>query len=316
MSAKQHAKRDHVNKAILSAFRKRWRRTTQPLLKDARILFRAFEAPSIKDQKSLAKAFYSKAHAAEMANSTPGAILTRLRPLCNYLARLPKRELTQESVDLIIGSEYLLFSPENSCDRFAIDLDDEICNWAPVSYPGNAMYDDWYERVGGFNSEFLGVLMKSTGESFSRNEQILLKQSVVENVTSEDHEELWVFDFDASGHQENQMIIYIARNWPKSHFTEPIAEAIEEMSDESILQFSERVNAMEQREKAELPSKLAEIVMQFGKTNNWKSLKRRLRSLLDAQTYEIRQLEDQLRPHIFGGRKYFHSTYNDGIDFF
>jgi hypothetical protein len=53
------------------------------------------------------------------------------------------------------------------------------------SYPARVVYDDWYERVGGLYDDYLGVLMKATGERFSMRERKMLAESVIDNIKGE-----------------------------------------------------------------------------------------------------------------------------------
>lgn len=327
---------DQVGRAVVASFRKRWLRTDAMLLHDYNSRYDCFEAVSLKDRKKLAKAFYSKSHANKMAKLSDDQILKQLNPLVRYLACLPKREVTQRKVSELIANEYLLFEVDNLvCGNFiydtngavvselvsaSINLDkDNIRIWTANSYPDFAV-DDWYERVGGYNPDFFGVLMKSTGEQFSRAEQRMLTQSVVQNVTSNGKDEFWVFDIGPAIGRKNQVIIHIASSWPRCHYLDPIIEAIWVMDENSCREFAEHLCGLEEDIKEDLPKNLLHAALKYcrKKKLGCKVFKQQIISVIKSLSYEyqIYDVEEQLRPYIFNGREYFHSIYYDGIEFF
>lgn len=327
---------EQVGRTVVASFRKYWQKTGAMLLHDSNSRYGCFEAASLKERKKLAKAFYSKSHTNKMAKLSDDQILKQLNPLVRHLACLPKREVTQRKVSEIISNEYLLFETKNEIlnfifgtddadvseiDPYLINLDkDNIRPWMVSSYPAYAI-DDWYERVGGLNPVFFGVLMKSTGEPFSKTERRMLAQSVVKNVTSEGRDEFWVFDIRPVIGRKNQIVIYIASHWPKSFYIDPIIEAIRVMGEGSCREFAARLCGLEEDIKEDLPKNLLRVALKYchQKERGSKMFKQKIISIINSAARfenEIHNIEDQLRPYIFNGREYFHSVNYDGIEFF
>lgn len=209
----QTARYERAKALVVVAYRKRW---NDVLVGKSKALDdEVFEAPTKDDRKSMATAFYVRSHLQELGSLSEDAIVTGHLPLIKYLATQRETPLRASLVDRLLGGQYVLFA----CDLDdmhtlgfgdEVDLDqDDIDPWKPASYPGTALYDDWYERVAGFSSTFVGVLMKSSGESFSESERQQIADTVCSNVIGNDPSEPWSFEFHLAGNQMNQVFVTI-----------------------------------------------------------------------------------------------------------
>ena len=183
----------YVSKAVITAFRKRWaeiRRRKRPGGVDRLRLF--FEAAYSRDQAKLAYSFYGYDHVEAMCALPDEQIVRNLLAVCRYLEALPKRQCAAIAKGLF-EYEYILFDSDpdvfRQCERKPLkQINLEVDNptiWEVESYPARVSYDDWYERVGGFYDDYLGVLMKATGERFSIRERKMLTESVIDNIKGE-----------------------------------------------------------------------------------------------------------------------------------
>lgn len=329
-----------VDKAVVKAFRKRWLalrgKARNGTLQSYRLsLANWFEATSRKERLALARAYYGIAHIELMCALTDEQILANLAPVCRYLDAHSEDDECCPTAEDLVSSEYVLFSfpredfpdyiePDsvylrvcsegdaddgtemNAVDPSQLDVDAYTSN--------SAYYDDWYEYVGGVYTSLLAVLMKSTGESFSKAEARMLTASVVQNVAPADHEELWVFGV---AHHGNQMVVSIDTDSP-SYYVFPIINAITEMSSDGLAAMVESILSIEGNAREDLPRDLLKAVDAFSKRRkpDTEALKQRLVRLMGRQkrNSDIRCFENALARYLFGGRQYYHQK--DGVTVF
>jgi hypothetical protein len=318
---------EHVDSSVVSAFRKRWHDIERAALAGSVFEVRrnCFEAARIVDTEFLAIQFYGIRHARKMATLTDRQIVKRLRPVVRYLETIPRREVSQRMVFKLLSSEYVLFEYESDevIDRSAVDLNsDDLAPWSLRRYPDFAN-DDWFEPVGGLRVECTRVLMKATGEAFSADELRMLTESVVHNVTSNSSEHLWVFDIGRTK-QKNQLYVYVCSWFPTSHYVDPLIDEIAGWDDATCISVAESIIEIGNSDANYLPHGFFELARALRKQRkpDGTAFKARLAKLFGALTdaSEIVYVENVLRPHLFGGRTYFHATYGnldgyDGIDF-
>ena len=168
----------------------------------------------MEDQANLARSFYGEHHINAMCALSAERIVSNLLAVCRYLEALREREAAATARRLF-ACEYILFD----CDPAAIkryeckplqQINLEIENpsiWDAAAYPARVLYDDWYERVGGIYDDYLGVLMKMTGERFSMRERQLLAESVIDNIKGEWADPCRIKVTPAA--RKNQMVISI-----------------------------------------------------------------------------------------------------------
>ncbi len=193
-----------LERVAIKAFRQHWSKIVRELEEGkntfAEKLYRCFEADTSTRQKILANRFYGLDHARKMAALSETSIKRRLS--C-YLPKAVEYALSswlyvdepkeQEAfMKRLVSSEYVIFrSDQHSPFEFFDENDDEL--WVS-EYPAEAAYDDWYEgSIGAENICQTFVLMKSTGEAFSKTEINWLKGAIMRNIDGNDHSAFWWF---------------------------------------------------------------------------------------------------------------------------
>lgn len=231
-----------IEKAIVSEFRKHWRKILRkiesgdPLAND---FASAFEAPYVEDQYALSKKYYSASHANKMATLPQSQILNNFAIIhdlieqqvrCNQLDDDPK-----DLANLLFKDEYIMLIPPSyisfdsgvpgAFDYSLLEEESEELDWSDWearNYPAFGI-DDWAENTVGGEKDFACILMKSTGEDFSFKEQVWLEASIIANINgNEGMHELWGlnvillgtrFDkknnrFHAKEYRHNKILIY------------------------------------------------------------------------------------------------------------
>ena len=182
----------------VEAFRKHWadvlRRACRgkPL---GRKLWPCFEADTNARRKELAFEFFGVVHARAMNRLSPKQIRRRLScylPRAIEYAEEGGDDLGErrEFVNDLVTGVYVLFDSTQSGCREKYDE-----YWEDLSvheYASGVSNDDWYERsIGGLFTGGTYLLMKSTGERFTRTELEWLTKAIQSNLDSEAWEELW-----------------------------------------------------------------------------------------------------------------------------
>jgi hypothetical protein len=331
--------------AVISAFRKRWaalkRKAAAGTLGEYRNgVAGCFQAANDQDCAALAAAYYGEKHVREMCGLSDSQIVANLCPVCQHLDETVENEDGEPddaaNAGELLASEYVLFSypddvpartvpleiidlcrtpdefdPEGGDDGWTVDF----VSMQVEAYTSNeACNDDWSERVGGFSTFFLGVLMKSTGEPFLESETRMVMECVVQNVSGNDQEELWVFEF---AHNGNQMIVRIDTD-EGDVYVEPLRDAILAMEAPAVSALVHHISGMAEDDRSALPEGLLAAVTAYSQKKQPKAdaFKNKLARLLAKQkAAELRALEEELRPFLFGGRPYYRSP-GGGIEFF
>jgi hypothetical protein len=195
---------ERLENIAIKAFKQHWTKILKTLEKGkntyANKLYGCFEADTVARQKQLADKFYGIDHARKMARLSDNAIR---RNLSCYLPQAIEYALfdnendpkEQESfMKKLVTSEYVIFRSNewNTFDSY----DENVSDLTVAEYPARVAYDDWFEAsVGGGNICYTAILMKSTGESFSKEEVSWLKKSIQHNIDGFDHlQTLWSFE--------------------------------------------------------------------------------------------------------------------------
>jgi len=305
-----------VEKTVIREFRKRWlylknKSQDNSLRRYRRGLANWFEAAKHNDCVSLARKYYGINHIERMCELSDEQIIFNLSPVCGYLDVNFDDEDCPTAKELL-SSEYILFDyctadyPDNMSKLDEIYLEDvDTSELIAACYTSNCKsvhYDDWAERVGGFYPFFLGILMKSTGEVFSKKEARMLTESVVSNVSGAYLNELFVYEVV---HQGNQMVVSIDTDNPVSYI-EPIKTAIIELSHKSIARMVKDLLSTDET----LPKDLLKAINTYSKQRrpNIELFKRRLACLLAKKqdSYDILVFEEAISKFLFEGQSYYH----------
>lgn len=217
------AEYERLEKYAVKAFKRHWsgvlkklERTKDPY---ALKLYYYFEADTEARQLTLAERFYGPSHATKMANLDDGSILKRISCYLPRAIEYALQEYEDESreqrdfIKKIVSHEYVIFS-SSQCQT--VEEYDE--NWEGLwvaPYPERAAYDDWYERSVGSSYFVSGtfLLMKSTGENFSKRETDWLRRSIIKNIDDEDIDRtLWWFEMDLLEKNKVWIMIYELEN--------------------------------------------------------------------------------------------------------
>ncbi len=236
------AEYEELEKYAVKAFKRHWSGALKKLERTngsyALKQYHYFEADTEARQLTLAERFYGPSHATKMANLSDGSILKRIS--C-YLPRAIEYALQEYEDDFkeqkdfikkIVSHEYVIF---NSSQCQTVEEYDE--NWEGLwvaPYPERVAYDDWYERSMG-SSCFTGgtfLLMKSTGETFSRTEVEWLRNSIVKNIDENDPYSLWWFECEPL--EKNKIWIKIYEFLDRDYYIEDVSYLIADLSKEQL----------------------------------------------------------------------------------
>jgi len=185
------------------AFKRRWRKIVRDIEQGRKDYisecYPCFEADTYARQKILAKRFYGIEHARKMAALSEEAIKENLScylpKAIEYAVKDNADEPKEQEAFMrkLVSCEYVIFrsSQGSPFDLFDEDADDL---WV-AEYPARVAYDDWYEgSIGAGNPCQTSILMKSTGEAFTKSEVEWLKRSIQRNIDGNDHSALWWFE--------------------------------------------------------------------------------------------------------------------------
>lgn len=239
--------KERLEKFAVKTFKQHWSGIVRKLEKDpsyALKFYHYFEADTEARQLNLADRFYGLSHAAKMASLDDKSIL---RKISCYLPRAIEHAIDENDDDVkaqkefikdVITHEYVIF---NSSQNQVMEQYDEYWDglWMD-SYPARVAYDDWYERSVG-SSYFLAgtfLLMKSTGENFSKRETEWLRRSIIKNIDDEDIDRtLWWFELDLLEKSKAWIMIY---ELEPDEYVEDIFNFIADMSPDQLADLAGR----------------------------------------------------------------------------
>ncbi len=189
-----------LKKTAVGAFRRRWRKIVKDITEGRRNYvderYPCFEADTPSRQRKLAERFYGIEHAKKMAALSNEQIEENLSCYMPKAIEYALKENDDEPKEQeafmkrLVSSEYVIF--DSHSDGWFDEYDDDA---AVSEYPSTVAYDDWYERSVGTSlySFSTSILMKSTGEPFTRQEIAWLKRSIQNNIDKNDISALWWF---------------------------------------------------------------------------------------------------------------------------
>lgn len=196
---------ERLEKITVKAFKQHWTKIVRSLEKGkntyADKLYDCFEADTSARQKILANRFYGLDHARKMATLNEKAIKRNLscylQTAIEYTLYDNEDEPGKQEAFMkgLVSSEYVIFDSNQDCYYFE-EYDEDTDDVSVPEYPAKVAYDDWYERSVGavYNSFSTSILMKSTGETFSKKEVDWLKRSIQHNIDSNEFSAFWWFD--------------------------------------------------------------------------------------------------------------------------
>ena len=248
---------ERLEKIAIKAFRKHWTKILRDLEKGkdtyANKLYRCFEADTSARQKILAKKFYGIDHANKMATLSKEAIK---RNMSCYLPKAIEYTLSenedepreQEAFIEKLGScEYVIIDSHQ--DTYWEEYEEDVGNVWVAEYPARVAYDDWYERSVGTTLYdcSTSVLMKSTGETFSKREGDWLKKSIQHNIDGNELSAFWWFQCEYIA--KNKLWIRIHDFVIKEQYVEEFLREAEILSKNQLQEFVRQILEYQYEEK-------------------------------------------------------------------
>jgi len=191
-----------LEKTAIKAFRQHWKKIVRDIEEGRKNyineLYPCFEADTAARQRILARRFYGIEHARKMASLSKEAIKENLSCFLPKGIEYAVKENTDEPKEqeafmrTLVRCEYVIFRSNQGSPFDLFDEDTEDL-WV-AEYPARVAYDDWYEgSIGAGNTCQTSILMKSTGEAFTKREVEWLKRSIRRNIDGNDRSALWWF---------------------------------------------------------------------------------------------------------------------------
>lgn len=243
-------------------------------------LFGYFEADTKARQKILAGRFYGVDHAKKMAALSKKEIKQNLS--C-YLPRAIEYALSEplflwDKADIfleeLVCSQYVVYSTHITEESLLLELYSEesldSMSLTIESHPILGIDNDWYGKTlsngfRGYHDYYILILMKSTGEAFSRTEMRWLRKSIQRNIDSEDEDDtLWCLKCYPATEEKLWIKIY---ELPKSDYIDGFLW--EEGYRLSKVEFKEFVSQM-----LEYLSKEKKWIKKLSVFNNYQSMKK------------------------------------------
>lgn len=203
-------------------------------------VYGCFEADTTARQKILANRFYGIDHSRKMASLSEQEIKENLS--C-YLPRAIKFALSDSLylfdepkvlMKKLVRSEYVIFD-SLQCNPFE-SYNEDVDDLSVDEYPAPVLYDDWYERIGGFRQCVTVVFMKSTGEDFSNGEVNWLRKSIQQNIDHYEPDALWWFECEPLA--KNKLWIRIYRfETHKSAYKDGFLQEVTDLSKAQLKEF-------------------------------------------------------------------------------
>lgn len=267
---------ERLEKFAVRAFRQHWKKIVKDIEEGRKNYinecYPCFEADTTTRQKILARRFYGIEHARVMAGLSKETIKENLScylsKAIEYAIKENKDEPKEQEafIKALVGCEYVIFR-SNQCspfDSFDEDADDL---WV-AEYPARVAYDDWYEgSIGAGNPCQTSVLMKSTGEVFTKSEVEWLKKSIQNNIDGNDHSALWWFGCEPISENKIWVKIYdyeIDRPLYMEDFLNELSRLNRKQLNEFIRQMLDRLHKEYKGEK---------LIKKLNVFNDYKSMK-------------------------------------------
>lgn len=153
-------------------------------------LWRCFEADTNERSQALSAEFFGAAHAQKMCRLTPRQISQRLscylpRAIESAIADFDDPKEQRTFIRELVTGIYVIFD-SNQC-TWPEAYDEHFEGLSIATYPGAGLYEDWVERSIGSSFFTCGtiLLMKSTGEDFSKKEFDWLERGIQWNLDSD-----------------------------------------------------------------------------------------------------------------------------------
>jgi hypothetical protein len=306
---KEQTRYEKTKSLVVTAYRKRWNDILVGKSKPQGA--GVFEATTTHAQNAMAKSFYARRHLEKLVSLSDDAIVANHLPLIKHLATQSETPLRGSLVDRLLGGQYVLFAYDLDDMHTLgfgseVNLDqDEIDPWKPDRYPGSVLYDDWYECVGGFRSNYLGVLMKSSGEPFSKSERQRIAETVCSNVVGNDQDELWSFGFHLAGKRKNQVVVSITND--ANGYRESLEDTLRELDASKLRLIAADVEPLRMDEESPFINLIEPITPSLREASDKAILEILLSCVRNApDAFALNGVERVIGAHFFGGRSYYH----------
>lgn len=317
---------ERLEKFTVMAFKQHWRKIVRDIEGGRKNYinecYQYFEADTVRRQKILAGRFYGTKHAREMASLNEKRIKENLSCYLSKAIAYALKEYEYEPEEqkafmkALVSCEYVVFR-SNQCNPIELFNENEEDVWVS-EYPARVAYDDWYEAsIGAGNTCMTTIIMKSTGEGFTKSEIEWLKKSIQKNIDENDHSALWWFECEPI--EENKIWVKIYDyEIDRPLYMEDFLNELERLNKEQLNEFiREILNYLHKEYKGERiieklnvfnryksmeQKKLYKIICDFF----WKNWEKKLLS-----DFDIRAVEDIM--NTISGRN--DRNYHTGINF-
>ena len=199
-----------AKQCVIAAFATHWRKILRSRRDIARERADCFFAGSASARERMARNFYGREHARQLASLSDTEIRELLSPWLDHAVQTwldEGNEIGPEGADFLAElptAEYVSIVSQHyvACPLFGTLLVDR--------YPGErVLYDDLYERLlSGFSVGGVLRIYKSTGESFTPSEarsvRAGIRNDLLSGIDSAGDDDPWVFDMNAEGKWETE----------------------------------------------------------------------------------------------------------------
>jgi hypothetical protein len=236
---------ERLEKVAIKAFKQHWGKIARSLEKGKNTyvnkLYGCFEADTSARQKILANRFYGLDHARKMATLSEKVIK---RNLSCYLPKAIEYTLSENEgeprdqeafMKELVSCEYVIIDSHQ--DSYWEEYDEDVGDVWVAEYPARVAYDDWYERSVGTTLYdcSTSVLMKSTGETFSKTEVNWLKKSIQHNIDGNELSAFWWFQCEYI--TKNKLWIRIHDFVVKEQYVEELLREADILSKNQLQEF-------------------------------------------------------------------------------
>ena len=191
---------------VVAAFAAHWRGIVQSRKDVAKERADSFFADSSATREQMARSFYGREHASQMAALSTAEVREMLAP---WLERAVQHWRDQfDEIDDSKGDDFLTKLPTAEYVSIIHKHSGFAGGILIDRYPGEGVnYDDLYERMlSGFSTGGVLRLYKSTGERFTQSEarsvRAAIRQDLLSGIEDAGDEDSWVVDMQAEGKWE------------------------------------------------------------------------------------------------------------------